>query len=105
MMVQHLHACVWPHLITPFFLRERHSDPQTQRKESQGKVMWEIDSDSQTQHEDGDSGMRKRVEKKAPPTKWRVELAVDVDNLSLSVLDNPSNTTSYGLCAEVSWYL
>ena len=82
MLVQHIHMCVWPHLISPFI------------------SMGTGGSSTKTQHQER-RGSGKDQRRKAPPSQWKVEVTLDTDNVSLAMLDNPSDTTSYGVCAEV----
>ena len=83
LLLQHIHTCLWPHLISPFLkLATRHASsephPPTQPKHQQRA------------EEDATNGGMPRV-----------ELNVKLNNVSLVLLDKPSDMTSYGVCAEV----
>ena len=73
-IAQHIHVCLWPCLIHPFI---KHGDSS--------------DTDKP----------REKVEKITAVKRPRTELNVKLNNLSLSLLDRPSNSTSCGICVEV----
>ncbi len=89
-LVQHIHMCLWPHLISPFIsLGTRSSDPEAGT------------SDPRARHRDSRGSVGGYPEKEVPPSRLKVELVLATNDISVAVANNPSDTTSCGLCAEV----
>lgn len=82
-LLQHIHICVWPHLLSPFVKLATHSEPHSPHPARQKKK---------------ESGAK---EVGAESTFPRIEVDVEVNNVSLALVEKPSDVTSYGLCAEV----
>lgn len=80
LLVQHVHMCLWPHLIAPFI------------------ELATNDTDSRPHPHPVQAAKKGSKVGAAAP---RVELSVAMNNISLALLDKPSDLTSYGLCAEV----
>lgn len=95
--VQHIHMCVWPHLLNVLIEEGRGRD---QGKEKRGRGGG---GDVQPEREEADSTVA-AVEKRKAVTKElpRIEISVEVNNVSFAVLAKPSNLTSHGVCMEVA---
>lgn len=82
LIVQHVHMCLWPHLVSPFLkLATPTSDPAAAPPRPRPARL--------VREEEKGAGLP------------RVEVNVEMNNISLALVEKPSNKLSYGVCAEV----
>lgn len=85
---QHIHMCLWPRIIRPFTnLISRGTQQQHPKLEKEQKTTPKTPP--------------LRVEATPKTPSPRVEVTAGINNVSLAVLNKPSNVTSFGICAEV----
>ena len=100
LFVQHVHMCLWPHLLSPFFRASPRGtssptpDPLTQGGSGEG-------GDGKSGR-GGTTGKKKEKETSGTAGPVRLELKTTINNVSLCLLDKPSDLTSHGVCVEVS---